>query len=60
MRVGDTVLVVAVERDGEADPVTPRGDTETHVGDLLTVYSREGATPDATDAFGHYEDHDFA
>jgi trk system potassium uptake protein TrkA len=56
----DGVLVVAVERNGEADPITPRGDTEIHVGDLLTVYSQKGATPDVTDAFGHYEDHDFA
>ena len=54
------VLIVAIERNGEEDPITPRGDTEIHVGDLLTVYSQDGATPDVTDTFGHYEDHDFA
>ncbi|WP_121822147.1 potassium channel family protein [Halostella salina] len=54
------VLVVAIERNGEADPITPQGGTEVHAGDLLTVYSQDGATPDVTDAFGHYEDHDFA
>ncbi|WP_135819889.1 potassium channel family protein [Halostella litorea] len=54
------VLVVAIERNGEADPITPQGGTEIHGGDMLTVYSQEGATPSVTDAFGHYEDHDFA
>jgi trk system potassium uptake protein TrkA len=51
-------LVVAVEREGVDDPITPRGDTRLQVGDLLTVYSDEGATPDVTDIFGHTEDHD--
>jgi trk system potassium uptake protein TrkA len=51
------VLVVALERGAEATPITPRGDTEIHAGDLLTVYSAEGATPDVTDVFGHFEDH---
>ena len=53
-------LVVAIERNGEADPITPQGGTEVHAGDLLTVYSQDGATPDVTNAFGHYEDRDFA
>ncbi|NHN47380.1 TrkA family potassium uptake protein [Halostella sp. JP-L12] len=54
------VLIVAIERNGKGDPITPRGDTEIHVDDLLTVYSQDGATPDVTNIFGHYEDHDFA
>ncbi|WP_135534045.1 potassium channel family protein [Halostella pelagica] len=49
------VLIVAVER-GEDEPVTPQGNTPLRPGDLLTVYSAEGATPDVTDIFGHYED----
>ncbi len=49
------VLIVAVER-GEGEPVTPQGNTPLRPGDLLTVYSAEGATPDVTDIFGHYED----
>jgi trk system potassium uptake protein TrkA len=56
--LGDEMLVVAIERNGKGNPITPRGDTEIHVGDLLTVYSGEGATPEVTDVFGHYEDHD--
>jgi len=55
--IGPEMLVVAIERNGEGDPITPRGDTEIHAGDLLTVYSETGATPDVTDLFGHYEDH---
>ncbi|WP_435078118.1 potassium channel family protein [Halococcus sp. AFM35] len=52
----DETLIVAIERENEA-PLTPRGDTHIEVGDLLVVYSAEGATPDVTDAFGHPEDH---
>ncbi|MFC6988368.1 potassium channel family protein [Haloplanus sp. GCM10025708] len=52
----DDIFIVAVEREGEANPVTPRGDTEIRAGDLLTVYSERGATPDVTDVFGHFED----
>ena len=52
----DEMLVVAIEREGD-DPITPRGDTRIEVGDLLTVYSATGATPEITDVFGHYEDH---
>ncbi|WP_323192039.1 TrkA family potassium uptake protein [Halostella sp. PRR32] len=54
------VLIVAVERNGDADPITPHGNTEIRVGDMLTVYAQDGATPDVTDTFGHYEDHEFA
>ena len=52
----EETLIVAVEREGGA-PITPRGETEIEVGDLLAVYSGEGATPELTDVFGHYEDH---
>ncbi|AAG18790.1 MULTISPECIES: potassium channel family protein [Halobacterium] len=52
----DDVLVVAIERDGDGDPITPRGDTVIQAGDLLTVYSGVGANPSVTDAFGHNED----
>lgn len=51
------MLVVAIERNGEGDPITPRGDTRIEAGDLLTVYSSQGATPEVTDVFGHTEDH---
>ncbi len=51
------MLVVAIERNGNGSPITPRGDTTIEAGDLLTVYSSEGATPDVTDIFGHPEDH---
>ncbi|WP_101296626.1 potassium channel family protein [Halegenticoccus soli] len=53
----DRILIVAVERAGETEPIMPRGDTEIRAGDLLTVYSEEGATPAVTDIFGHFEDH---
>ena len=50
------VLVVAIEREGQDPPITPRGDIEIKPDDLLTVYSAFGATPELTDVFGHYED----
>ena len=52
----DGVLVVAIERDGLENPITPRGGTEISAGDLLTVYSEVGAVPEITDVFGHDED----
>lgn len=52
----DDALVVAIEREGQASPITPRGNTRIEPRDLLTVYSESGATPDLTDVFGHYED----
>jgi trk system potassium uptake protein TrkA len=55
--IGGDVLVVAIERNGEGEPITPRGSTRIQTGDLLTVYSGEGATPEVTDIFGHAEDH---
>lgn len=53
----DDVLVVAVERNDDG-PITPRGHTRIEAGDHLTVYSGEGATPEVTDVFGHFEDHE--
>jgi len=52
----DEMLVVAIERDENDHPITPRGETTIQVGDLLTVYSGVGADPKITDIFGHYED----
>jgi len=56
--VGDELLIVAIEREGYDDPITPSGPTELRAGDLLTVYSAKGATPEVTDVFGVYGDHD--
>jgi len=55
--ITDDMLVVAIERASAGKPITPRGNTEIHTGDLLTVYSAVGATPEITDIFGHDEDH---
>ncbi|GAB7012843.1 potassium channel family protein [Halolamina salina] len=52
----DEMLVVAIEREGNDHPITPRGETTIQGGDLLTVYSGVGADPEITDIFGHYED----
>jgi len=54
--LSDDVLVVAIERESASEPITPRGNTTIHAGDLLTVYSAVGAEPEITDIFGHYED----
>ncbi len=55
--LSDDVLIVAIEREGEDKPLTPRGQTRIEPEDLLTVYSAVGATPALTDIFGHDEDH---
>lgn len=52
----DDVLIIAVERDAQESPITPRGSTTFESGDLVTVYSGFGAEPELTDLFGHYED----
>jgi len=52
----DDILIVAIEREGNDHPITPRGGTTIRAGDLLTVYSGVGADPEVTDIFGHYED----
>ncbi|MDH5019528.1 potassium channel family protein [Halobacterium rubrum] len=44
-------LVVAIERNGNGDPITPRGGTRIEAGDVVTVYSASGATPDILDLF---------
>lgn len=54
----EETLVVAIERPDAERPITPRGETRIEHGDLLTVYSGTGATPEVTDIFGHYEDHE--
>lgn len=53
----DDMLIVAIERANAGAPITPRGETTILEGDILTVYSGTGATPEVTDVFGHYEDH---
>ncbi|SFR44061.1 MULTISPECIES: potassium channel family protein [Halorubrum] len=54
--IGGQTLIVAIERDGEGKPITPRGGTRIEADDLLTVYSGEGVTPELTDVFGHTGD----
>lgn len=54
--VPEDVLIVAIARNGEEHPITPRGKTRLEAGDLVTVYSGFGADPDLTDMFGHFED----
>ncbi|WP_262181017.1 potassium channel family protein [Haloarcula laminariae] len=54
--LGPDVLIVAIEREGTDEPITPRGGTRIEADDLLTVYSATGATPEVTDVFGHTED----
>lgn len=54
--IGTDILVVAIEREGIEEPITPKGRTEIEPGDLVTVYSGVGADPQITDLFGHYED----
>lgn len=51
--VGDEVLVVAVERNGDGTPITPRGGTRIQSGDVVTVYSGQGVTGAVADVFGH-------
>ncbi|WP_436934509.1 potassium channel family protein [Halovenus marina] len=53
--IGRKTLIVAVERDGEETPITPRGNTRIEADDLLTVYSAEGATQDVTSIFARAE-----
>ena len=53
----DELLIVAIERPSLDGPLIPHGETRIEEGDVLTVYSSVGATPDVTDVFGHYEDH---
>lgn len=54
--LSDDALIVAIDRESEDSPLTPRGNTRIKANDLLTVYSGSGADPELTDIFGHYED----
>jgi trk system potassium uptake protein TrkA len=56
--IADDMLIVAIERNGDANPITPRGNSRIEPGDLITVYSEQGAIPEITDIFGRYEDHE--
>lgn len=47
--VGEDVLVVAIERDGEI--ITPRGQTTIEADDLLTVFSQRGRADELVGAF---------
>ena len=53
----EDMLIVAIEREQAETPITPRGGIRIEHGDLLTVYSGTGATPEVTDIFGHHRDH---
>ena len=46
---GDDVLVVAIERGNEV--LTPKGNVTVHAGDLVTVFSRQGASNEITRIF---------
>jgi len=54
--LGDEMLIVAIDRGG-ARSITPGGNTEIQTGDVVTMYSGTGATPDVTEIFGRFEDH---
>ncbi|PSP78063.1 TrkA family potassium uptake protein [Halobacteriales archaeon QS_1_68_20] len=54
--LSDDVLIVAIERDGQDSPITPRGRTRIEPGDLVMVYSALGVDPEITDIFGRHED----
>lgn len=56
--IGEDILLVAIERNGETEPITPYGGTTLHAGDRVTVYSAIGATLDVTDVFGHHKNHE--
>jgi trk system potassium uptake protein len=46
---GEDVLIVAIQRDTSV--ITPRGETEIQTGDLVTVFSKQGFTPDVIELF---------
>lgn len=47
--IDEDTIVVAIQRDG--DVLIPRGQTRIEGGDLVTVFSLEGATPSTTEPF---------
>jgi len=55
--LGEDTLIVAIEQPEDEPPITPKGGTRIEAGDILTVYSASGATPEVTDVFGHSDDH---
>ena len=54
--LSENILIVAIEREGEEKPLTPRGTTRIEANDLLTVYSAIGAEPELTNIFSHDDD----
>lgn len=46
----DDLLVVGIEREGEI--LTPKGDTELHVGDVVTLFAREAIEHGTLEVFG--------
>lgn len=47
--IGDDVLVVAIERDGEV--ITPRGQTRIEPDDLITIFSQRGRADELISSF---------
>lgn len=47
--LGKETIVVAIQRNGNV--LIPRGGTKIQVGDLVTVFSLEGASPETTEPF---------
>lgn len=48
--LADEMLVVGIERDGTV--LTPKGDTELRVGDVITLFGREAIQRETLEAFG--------
>ncbi|MCY4731183.1 TrkA family potassium uptake protein [Natronomonas gomsonensis] len=49
--LGDEMLIVAIERDDNERPITPRGNTRIERGDMVTAYSGTGITESVLDVF---------
>ncbi|QLD84703.1 TrkA family potassium uptake protein [Natronomonas halophila] len=47
----EDMLIVAIERESEETPITPRGRTIVRGGDLVTVYSSSGVTESVLEIF---------
>lgn len=48
--LADEMLVVGIERDGSV--LTPKGDTDLNVGDVITLFSREAIQKETLEVFG--------
>lgn len=48
--LADEMLVVGIEREGEV--LTPKGDTEVHPGDVITLFSRDPLEKATLEVFG--------